>query len=125
MNNNQFDIFGGVTPFQTDEPKVNKTNLENNTIFDTPEVEVINIPEEKNEIQSDSYNEMPFVGVNQQENIEIKQDNIITTVINESPEVNSNMQPVEKEIDENSGLKFLLVLGLIFLVFIILLPFIA
>jgi len=129
MNNNDLDIFGGVTPFQTNEPKINESNLENNTIFNTSEVEVINIPEvteEKIEIESDSYNEMPFAGVNQQVNMEEKKEDVITqNIIEEKIEVNSNMQPVEKAIDENSGLKFLLVLGLIFLVFIILLPFIA
>lgn len=152
MNENQTDIFGGVTPFQTEEPKQepvveNQYNNEVTPIFNevNESTEVIDVPEEivkpvdsfnetnentevtdaPEEISKpvDSFNEMPFAGVNQQQEVsEIKENYISNPVIEES-EKNENMEPIKKSLDENSGLKFLLVLGLIFAIFIIILPF--
>lgn len=128
MDNNQTDIFGGVTPFQTMEPKKEETSYET-SVTNSPvsmEAEVIDIPEETVERPVASFNEMPFVGVNQQESVEPeKKDAIVSTPIMQSlEEPNTNMQQVEKPVDENSGLKFLLILGIIFMITIILLPFI-
>lgn len=128
MNENQTDIFGGVTPFQTEEPKQeeNQVNVESPVeILPIPdEAEIIDVVDDPVEKPVESFNEMPFAGVNQQDVIEEKKENAISTsVIEETIEKNTNMQPVEKVEDENSGLKFLLVLGLIFGIFIILLPF--
>lgn len=129
MNENQTDIFGGVTPFQTEEPE-QEVVVENQydsevtpVLNETNEsTEVIDVPEEISK-PVDSFNEMPFVGVNQQQEVlEVKEHYISNPVIEES-EKSENMEPIKKSLDENSGLKFLLVLGLIFAVFIIMLPF--
>lgn len=129
MNENQTDIFGGVTPFQTEEPEqeVVVENQYDNEVTpvsnETNEsTEVIDVPEEISK-PVDSFNEMPFAGVNQQQEVlEVKEHYISNPVIEES-EKSENMEPIKKSLDENSGLKFLLVLGLIFAVFIIMLPF--
>ena len=68
-------------------------------------------------VKDDSYNEMPFVGVNQSD-MTVTEENIMDKQI----EVNDNMKPVEEVVDENSGLKFLLVIGIILAIAIILLP---
>lgn len=129
MNENQTDIFGGVTPFQTEEPE-QEVVVENQydsevtpVLNETNEsTEVIDVPEEISK-PVDSFNEMPFAGVNQQQEVlEVKEHYISNPVIEES-EKSENMEPIKKSLDENSGLKFLLVLGLIFAVFIIMLPF--
>lgn len=129
MNENQTDIFGGVTPFQTEEPE-QEVVVENQydsevtpVLNETNEsTEVIDVPEEISK-PVDSFNEMPFAGVNQQQEVlEVKEHYISNPVIEES-EKNENMEPIKKSLDENSGLKFLLVLGLIFAIFIIMLPF--
>lgn len=129
MNENQTDIFGGVTPFQTEEPEqeVVVENQYDNEVTpvsnETNEsTEVIDVPEEISK-PVDSFNEMPFAGVNQQQEVlEVKEHYISNPVIEES-EKSENMEPIKKSLDENSGLKFLLVLGLIFAIFIIMLPF--
>ena len=129
MNENQTDIFGGVTPFQTEEPEqevVVENQYDNEVtpvLNETNEsTEVIDVPEEISK-PVDSFNEMPFAGVNQQQEVlEVKEHYISNPVIEES-EKSENMEPIKKSLDENSGLKFLLVLGLIFAVFIIMLPF--
>lgn len=129
MNDNQTDIFGGVTPFQTEEPKQEENPFPVESPVVTPPVsvepEVINIEEDVVEKPVDSFTEMPFAGVNQQENIESekKDGSISTSMIETTTEKNVDMEPVEKAVDENSGLKFLLVLGIIFGIVIILLPF--
>lgn len=131
MNENQTDIFGGVTPFQTEEPKqepIIENQNDNNEV--TPvlndlneSTEIIDVPEEEIEKPVESFNEMPFAGVNQQQEVsEVKENYISNSVIEES-EKNTNMEPIQKSLDENSGLKFLLVLGIIFAIFIIILPF--
>ena len=129
MNENQTDIFGGVTPFQTEEPE-QEVVVENQydsevtpVLNETNEsTEVIDVPEEISK-PVDSFNEMPFAGVNQQQEVlEVKEHYISNPVIEES-EKSENMEPIKKSLDENSGLKFLLVLGLIFAIFIIMLPF--
>lgn len=129
MNENQTDIFGGVTPFQTEEPEqevVVENQYDNEVtpvLNETNEsTEVIDVPEEISK-PVDSFNEMPFAGVNQQQEVlEVKEHYISNPVIEES-EKSENMEPIKKSLDENSGLKFLLVLGLIFAIFIIMLPF--
>lgn len=85
------------------------------------------LQEEQVEPQNQSFNEMAFAGVNQQQE-EVKRVTILEsqpTVMNvdEQVERSSNMEPIQKQEDENSGLKFLLVLGIIFAVVIILLPY--
>jgi len=85
------------------------------------------LQEEQVEPQNQSFNEMAFAGVNQQQE-EAKRVTILEsqpTVMNVDEQIDrsSNMEPIQKQVDENSGLKFLLVLGIIFAVVIILLPY--
>lgn len=61
--------------------------------------------------------EMPFAGVNQN-NMTIAEQ----TIIEDSSVSNDIMKPVEEVQDENAGLKFLLVIGIILIVAVILLP---
>lgn len=151
--NNQTDIFGNVTPFDTeevkDQPVINSnssdSSLENTSDFIFPEdtfvshVEIptnepvsptsvvepvspdIKVEEASSTPQNESFNEMPFVGVNKQT---LSSDTLNTqSTIDYDSVQNSNMHPIEKAEDENSGLKFLIVLGIIFAVVIILLPY--
>ncbi len=150
-NQNQTDIFGNVTPFQTQnpyqpEPQLNSQDMfqsqtpiqqstnvfpnMNQMVEESPLVQpepipIIDIPQEE-VIESQSFTEMPFAGVNQQEN-ETEQIRVLesqpTMMVEQSPvEKNSNMQPVQKQEDENAGLKFLLVLGIIFAIVVLVLP---
>lgn len=80
---------------------------------------------------TDSYTEMAFAGVNQQEE-DPKQVTVLTSgtkpVNSVSPvEVSTteNMQPVEKRADENAGLKFLGIIFFILIVVIFCLPLIG
>lgn len=131
MNENQTDIFGGVTPFQTEEPKqepIVENQNDNNEVTpvlnDSNEsTEIIDVPEEEIEKPVESFNEMPFAGVNQQQEVSEVKENYISNSVIEDSEKNTNMEPIQKSLDENSGLKFLLVLGIIFAIFIIILPF--
>lgn len=131
MNENQTDIFGGVTPFQTEEPKqepIVENQNDNNEVTpvlnDSNEsTEIIDVPEEEIEKPVESFNEMPFAGVNQQQEVSEVKENYISNSVIEDSEKNTNMEPIQKSLDENSGLKFLLMLGIIFAIFIIILPF--
>lgn len=120
MNNSQTDIFGNVTPFQSEAPEE-----ETEIIFEEASpIQENNFSQEVTPQPIESFNEMPFVGVNQQELEESKPILENTKPVVEEYSANSNMEPVQKAEDENAGLKFLLVLGIIFAVVIILLPFI-
>ena len=85
------------------------------------------LQDEPADIPNQSFTEMAFAGVNQQQE-EAKRVTILEsqpTVMNVDDQVDrsSNMEPIQKQEDENAGLKFLLVLGIIFAVVIILLPY--
>lgn len=104
-----------------------------NTSFENRQV-VQNNEQQQNGVTppTASFTEMPFAGVNQQDIQEEKVTILPNTPIsseveNKASEVasNSNMQPVEKKVDENAGIKFLLILFVIFLVVILCLPLIG
>lgn len=82
-------------------------------------------------IPTESFTEMPFAGVNQQELTEKQTAILPNTISVEKGEQdsyaskNSNMQPVEKKADENAGLKFLLLIFVLLLIVILCLPLIG
>lgn len=85
----------------------------------------------KTSIPTESFTEMPFVGVNQQE-LEERKTTILPNNINpekiDQPSFtpnNSNMRPVEKKADENAGIKFLFIIFILLLVVILCLPLIG
>lgn len=95
-------------------------------------VEVISIPEDEfipeqnKEVPMESFTEMPFAGVNQQVDGKTVSASVSSEPVHMIEEdKNPNMEPVMRNDDENAGLKFLLVLGIIFAVTIILLPVLA
>lgn len=130
----QTDIFGNPASFNQDSETVkpdiifdsdvvDNTSQTSNVVVEnisqTPNVvEEQNVYPTPNVVKSDeSYTEMPFVGVNQ-ENMTVSEQTIIENEVVK----NDNMKPVDEVVDENSGLKFLLVIGIILAVVIILLP---
>lgn len=138
QSNNQTDIFGNVTPFPSEpeplkpddiifEPSPMEVPVVQPEVLEIPEeVEINTTPSEPTEeivAPTESFTEMPFSGVNQQmeEEKPIISQNQYTNIESET-RMNSNMTPVEQKVDENSGLKFLLVLAIIFAIVIILLP---
>lgn len=88
-------------------------------------VEPVSMESEKieNNNMNESFTEMPFQGVNQEEKIGHEVN--ITNRFEQTNEVNTNMSQIVKEEDENAGLKFLLVIGIILAIVVILLPIIA
>lgn len=80
----------------------------------------------------DSFTEMPFAGVNQQEEKEQKikilpNGDSLAESENKTLEAldSSNMQPIEKKTDANAGLKFLFVIFVVLLIAILCLPLIG
>jgi hypothetical protein len=123
----QNQVLGGQQAVSTDTTYQNQV-LGGQQPVSMEDVPTIDIPqEEKIEIPTSSFNEMPFSGVNQQQEEEEKttvlENQSGTQSIDDTVERNSNMQPIQKQADENSGLRFLIGLGIIFAVVIILLPF--
>lgn len=106
-----------------DTPPVNQ-----NPSFMGQPVPIIESQEEEMVKPTDSYTEMAFAGVNQQE-VELKQVTVLASEAKPADSVSpvevsaaENMQPVEKKTDENAGLKFLGIIFLILIVVIFCLP---
>lgn len=137
----QTDIFGNPASFNQDSVTVKPDIIFDSDVVDntsqTSNVVVENISQTPNVVEEqnvyptssvvelkdnvvkadESYTEMPFVGVNQ-DNMTVSEQTIIENEVVK----NDNMKPVDEVVDENSGLKFLLVIGIILAVVIILLP---
>lgn len=117
------------TPFVENNTQVNYGPFVNQN----PSLRQVESVEKQEEIvkPTDSFTEMAFAGVNQQE----EGAKEVTVLTSEKPSENQenpvevsvaeNMQPVEKKADENAGLKFLGIIFLILIVVIFCLPLIG